>query len=233
MTEVTYRRVRNAHWLISRDGWHLDGGAPPGSTPAERNPTVCLGRAPDVPIGRAWQFSSAEVLCARSQRQRQAQIGRYGRCPTGRTAGLGVMPIPAAPDDEPHDVGSRHRAIPPVAQRTANSIATIITHLLGSEGETLRCVAGVENVRDRDAEFRMGDQTADALLAQVEGADELLNRLEPALTPERLQIVGPLPTLSGSKTRPGMTWLIGNLGHAREHIGHAYLTKQIWESNPH
>ena len=24
-----------------------------------------------------------------------------------------------------------------------------------------------------------------------------------------------------------MTWLIGNLGHAREHVGHAHLTRQL------
>ena len=35
----------------------------------------------------------------------------------------------------------------------ANSIATIITHLVGSEAETLRCVAGMTCERDRDAEF--------------------------------------------------------------------------------
>jgi hypothetical protein len=32
-----------------------------------------------VPIGRAWQRSSADVLCARSVRGGQAQIGRSER----------------------------------------------------------------------------------------------------------------------------------------------------------
>jgi hypothetical protein len=62
-------------------------------------------------------------------------------------------------------------------------------------------------------------------------ANELLDDLAPALTPDRLQAECPLPTLPESETRPGVTWLIGNLGHAREHIGHAYLTKQIREHN--
>lgn len=87
------------------------------------------------------------------------------------------MPIPAAPDEE------------------LNSIATIVTHILGSEAETLLAVAGVESVRDRSAEFRMGGQTAAALLAQVDGADALLKDLGPALTPERLEMLVPLPVL--------------------------------------
>jgi hypothetical protein len=34
--------------------------------------------APDVPIWRAWRLSSADVLCARSVRGGQAQIGSSG-----------------------------------------------------------------------------------------------------------------------------------------------------------
>jgi hypothetical protein len=44
--------------------------------------------APDVPIWRAWRLSSADVLCARSVRGGQAQIGSYGAevpCPEAST----------------------------------------------------------------------------------------------------------------------------------------------------
>jgi hypothetical protein len=78
----------------------------------------------------------------------------------------------------------------------------------------------------------MGDQTAEDLLAQVDAADSLLSELGPALTSDRLETLRALPTLPEHETRPGMTWLIGNLGHAREHIGHAHLTKQIWDGRP-
>jgi hypothetical protein len=36
-----------------------------------------------------------------------------------------------------------------ILTQEANSIATIVTHLVGSEAETLRCVAGVDCERDR------------------------------------------------------------------------------------
>ena len=112
----------------------------------------------------------------------------------------------------------------------ANSIATIITHLVGSEAETLQSVAGIESVRDRDAEFRRGEQTASGLLAQLDAADALLDELASALTADRLERELALPTLPSAVTRRGITWLIGNLGHAREHVGHARLTKQLYDS---
>ena len=156
------------------------------------------------------------------------------------------MPIPAAPDEELttstvvtalfHQLHGElralivecdHETLNFVPCQGANSIATIVTHLLGSEAETLRTVAGVDSVRDRESEFRTGEQTGEALLAQVDGADALLNDLAAALTAERLKMRVRLPTLPESETRPGMTWLIGNLGHAREHVGHAHLTRQL------
>jgi hypothetical protein len=156
------------------------------------------------------------------------------------------MPIPSAPDDalntsnvvaalfhQLHDElralirECDHETLNFVPCRGANSIATIVTHTVGSEAETLRAVAGAESARDRDAEFRMGEQTAAALLAQLDGADALLRDLGPALTAERLEMLVPLPTLPPDEMRPGMTWLIGNLGHAREHAGHAHLTRQL------
>ena len=66
----------------------------------------------------------------------------------------------------------------------ANSIATIVTHLVGSEMETVRTVVGVASVRDRDEEFRAASLT--------------LNRLRGAFA---------LPTLPPDQKRPGMTKL--------------------------
>jgi hypothetical protein len=109
----------------------------------------------------------------------------------------------------------------------ANSVATIVTHTLGSEAETLRAVAGTPSVRDRNAEFRRGDQRRIDVLAQIDAADALLGDLEPALTAARAAIAMSLPTLPADDRRSGMTWLIGNLGHAREHMGHLRLTVQL------
>jgi len=61
----------------------------------------------------------------------------------------------------------------------ANSIATIVAHLVGSEAETLPYVAAVECERDRDAEF-IGERLAMSQdLGLTAGADRLLAELEP------------------------------------------------------
>jgi hypothetical protein len=114
----------------------------------------------------------------------------------------------------------------------ANSVATIVTHTLGSEAETLRAVAGVPGSRDRDAEFRMGSQSQADLLDQILRADSLLDDLAPTLTDNRALTPTALPTLSSDDRRLGITWLIGNLGHAREHMGHLRLTVQLYDATP-
>jgi hypothetical protein len=114
----------------------------------------------------------------------------------------------------------------------ANSIATIVTHLLGSEAEAFRTAAGLNEPRDREAEFEMGRQSSGALLAQVDAADRLVGELWPRITEDRLNVVGALPSLPPTETRPMVTWLIGNLGHSREHLGHAHLTRQLQAESP-
>jgi hypothetical protein len=109
----------------------------------------------------------------------------------------------------------------------ANSIATIVTHLVGSEAETLRCVAGVESERDRDAEFVGKGLIRKQVLDLLERADHLITEVEPRIDPSRLLAVFPLPTLPADEIRPGLTWLVGNYGHAREHVGEVQLTKQL------
>jgi hypothetical protein len=115
----------------------------------------------------------------------------------------------------------------------ANSVATIITHLVGSEAETLRAIAGVECDRDRDAEFTGTWLTMREVLAQLDGADDLIVELEPSIEPRRLVELLPLPTLPREVRRPGLTWLVGNYGHAREHVGHVQLTKQLYHAGGH
>jgi hypothetical protein len=112
----------------------------------------------------------------------------------------------------------------------ANSIATIITHTLGSEAEALKAVTGETATRDRDAEFQMGYQNKDSLTAQLDTAESLLNTLAPRLNDERATALLALPTLPSDELRFGTTWLIGNLAHAREHMGHLRLTAQLYDS---
>jgi|SRR5580658_5324877 hypothetical protein len=109
----------------------------------------------------------------------------------------------------------------------ANSIATIVTHLVGSEAETLRCVAGLSCERDRDGEFVACWLTSQDVLQLLERADALIAELEPRIDESRLRAEFALPTLPADDVRPGLSWLISNYGHAREHVGQIQLTKQL------
>lgn len=109
----------------------------------------------------------------------------------------------------------------------ANSIATIVTHLVGSEAETLRSVAGSSHERDREAEFAQSTRTKDEILLLLEDADRLLNELSTQIDLNRLSDLISLPTLPAEEVCPGLRWLVGNYGHAREHLGQIQLTKQL------
>ncbi len=110
----------------------------------------------------------------------------------------------------------------------ANPISAIVTHLVGSEAETLRTVADEPLQRDRDVEFRATDLTRSQALKLLDDADHLVRRLAPLITEARLLAPISLPTLPSEELRPGITWLIGNYGHAREHLGQMQLTKQLF-----
>jgi hypothetical protein len=111
----------------------------------------------------------------------------------------------------------------------ANTIATIVRHLVGSEAETLRSVVGEACERDRDAEFVPSTTSKHELLGLLEAADSLLDDLTPALLDSELFAEIALPTLPADQTRPVATWLLGNYGHACQHVGHIQITKQLRE----
>ena len=157
------------------------------------------------------------------------------------------MPIPAAPLDSSdvpstllvlfrqlHDqLRDELRALSDEALNWAptsgaNTIATIDTNLVGSEAETLQCVAGVECVRDRGAEFLVDRLALGQVLDLLSGADGLLDQLQPLIDESRLGATFSLPTLPPEEVRSGVTWLVGNYGHAREHVGQVQLTKQLF-----
>jgi hypothetical protein len=102
--------------------------------------------------------------------------------------------------------------------------------MVGSESETLRCVAGVLCTRDRDGEFSRGHRAVAEIVDELRGADELIATLRSEIGPHRLRAVMALPTLPAAERRSGLTWLVGNYGHAREHVGHIELTKQLYRA---
>ena len=113
----------------------------------------------------------------------------------------------------------------------ANSIAVLIRHTLGSEGDVLCAVAGLPlpTPRDRTAEFgaTAADTDRASLGAALEAADRLLDEVGPRLTPERLRVTVERPP---RPPRTGAGWLIENYCHAREHLAHLELTRQILQA---
>ena len=106
-----------------------------------------------------------------------------------------------------------------------NSIAVLVVHTLGSEAEVLRVAANVPGSRDRDAEFLAeGNDSADLLL-EIDQADSFLEAMAPRITAENL--AAELPR-GDRPPETGLHWLLTNYGHAREHLGHIQLTKQLY-----
>jgi hypothetical protein len=110
----------------------------------------------------------------------------------------------------------------------SNSIATIVIHVVGSEAETLRCLADTHGVRDRQGEFSRGQQTVTEVFDELRAADELITELQSEIGMHRLRTLMSLPTLPAEERRSGFAWLAGNYGHACEHVGHIQLTKQLY-----
>lgn len=104
-----------------------------------------------------------------------------------------------------------------------NSIAVLVVHTLGSEGEVYRIVANVPSDRDRLAEFQVAEIEAD-LLAKLDEADALIDELAAKITAADLEAV----RHRGERApQTGLHWLVTNYGHAREHLAHIQLTKQL------
>ena len=108
----------------------------------------------------------------------------------------------------------------------ANSIAVLVTHSLGSEREMIRAVRSEPSDRDRASEFKAEAEAAD-LLGLLDQADRELEHYLGELTPADL--VDDRPR-KDHEPKTGITWLISNYGHAREHLAQIQLTKQLYDS---
>jgi len=106
-----------------------------------------------------------------------------------------------------------------------NSIAALIVHTLGSEAEVLRVAAKVPGERDRPAEFQATADSAADLIRELDQADSYLEAMVPRITAENL--AEELPR-GDRPPETGLHWLVTNYGHAREHLAHIQLTKQLY-----
>lgn len=113
----------------------------------------------------------------------------------------------------------------------ANSLAALVTHAWGSaQAWTLRA-AGREMERARAAEFRARADPAalEALLA--EGGARIEAALD-AINPATLGQVrfGPSTRPSSDEEYTAARCVLHAVEHAQEHLGQAYLTRQLWEA---
>lgn len=106
-----------------------------------------------------------------------------------------------------------------------NSIAVLVTHTLGSELDTLLLVRDLPSDRDRDAEFQVESVGAPELLTAIDNADDVVEEHGVAITSENLAAMRARP---GREDQSGLYLLINNYGHAREHLGHINLTRQLY-----
>ena len=106
-----------------------------------------------------------------------------------------------------------------------NSIAVLVVHTLGSEGEVLRVAANVPGERDRPAEFRVTATDAEDLLREIDQADSYIEAMASRITADDLAAERPR---GDRPAETGLHWLLTNYGHAREHLGHIQLTKQLY-----
>src|ERR1700693_71844 len=110
----------------------------------------------------------------------------------------------------------------------ANSIAILVTHLVGSELETVRTVAGVRTQRDREAEFAVADARTSQLVELVEDADTVFGGLAAQIGQAELEALRIRPSALDRTSRSGTYLLLNSLAHAREHLGQVFLTRQLY-----
>jgi|SRR6185437_6805647 len=109
----------------------------------------------------------------------------------------------------------------------ANSIAVLVTHMLGNEMESVRTVAGVASDRVRAREFEVQGANAGELVALIDRAEGVLEELAPRITAERLGAAHVRPNALDQTPHTGTHILMHSLAHAREHTGQLLLTRQL------
>ena len=106
-----------------------------------------------------------------------------------------------------------------------NSIAVLVVHTIGSAEEVIRVVRGLTSDRNREAEFIPNDLSEQALRARLAAALRFLDDTATGITTEDLAATHERPNRN---PHTGMFWLLNNYGHAREHLAHIQLTKQLY-----
>lgn len=110
-----------------------------------------------------------------------------------------------------------------------NSIAVLYAHLLDAERFLLAAALGETVERDREAAFRYRAPDAAALVQLIDAVEaESLARID-RLTEDDLATVRAPAGDRLNRRYPGAWWVLHALGHDREHIGQAMITRQLYE----
>jgi uncharacterized damage-inducible protein DinB len=106
-----------------------------------------------------------------------------------------------------------------------NSIAQMLSHALDAERFLLAAAVDATVDRDREAHFRVRVDNDAELLALIDRIEQEVNGYLDRLTDTFLtqEIARP------GRTHSGAWWLLHAVEHSREHIGQAYLTRQLYE----
>ncbi len=106
-----------------------------------------------------------------------------------------------------------------------NSIAVLVAHSCDASRFLMATAAGIELDRDREAKFETVTTGAAELSGLINATaaeiDEYIDQIDNS-------------SLIAEHARPGRThtgawWLLHAIDHNREHIGQAYLTRQLYE----
>jgi uncharacterized damage-inducible protein DinB len=106
-----------------------------------------------------------------------------------------------------------------------NSIAQMLSHALDAERFLVAASIDESLDRDRESHFRVTMNSADEMLALIDRIERDVDEYLSRLTPEHLAMEIARP----GRTHTGSWWLLHAVEHSREHVGQAYLTRQLYE----
>jgi uncharacterized damage-inducible protein DinB len=115
--------------------------------------------------------------------------------------------------------------------RDANSLTVLVTHAWGAAQAWTVRAAGREMARDRAAEFRAKADAAALQILLAEGGARIQAALE-AIDPATLGSIrfGRSTQPSSDDVYTGAQCVLHAVEHTQEHLGQAYLTRQLWEA---
>jgi hypothetical protein len=106
-----------------------------------------------------------------------------------------------------------------------NSLAALVAHTCDANRFIMAIATGVTLDRDREGKFRLVASDAGDLLKIIDAGEAEVNGYVDRLTEDLL--VAEQTALN--RTNTGACWAMRALAHSREHLGHAFLTRQMYE----